>query len=279
MGVARGLLEALAEAGAHRHDLIVSVGGGVVSDLAGFVASVYARGMKVAHVPTTLLGQVDAAIGGKTGVNLPQAKNLVGTIHQPIAVLCDVGALGRLPREEFTSGMAEVVKYGFISDPAILDEVMRDGGAIQGDPRRLSELVARCVRIKAAIVASDENESGIRAHLNYGHTFGHAIERTARFEGIRHGEAVAIGMVAAANLALELGMLGPEMVHKHEEVLRVVGLPTRAPLYVDELEPAWLRDKKYRNGVRFVLLNGPGRPEYGVSATREQISRALERMR
>jgi shikimate kinase/3-dehydroquinate synthase len=275
---AGALYDVLADAGAHRHDLVVGLGGGVVSDVAGFVASTYHRGMAVAHVPTTLLAQVDAAIGGKTGVNLRHGKNLVGTIHQPVAVVCDVSLLGGLPTEELRSGMAEVVKYGLIADPSLLDLVASEADAIlAAEPEILTELVHRSATIKVRIVAGDERERGARAHLNYGHTFAHAIERASGF-ALRHGDAVALGMMAAAHLGAELGRIGDEDVAAHRRALEAVGLPTRAAFDVDALAAAWRHDKKYRRGVRFVLLAGLGRPEAGVEVPSPVVARALERL-
>lgn len=292
LDVAGALYDWLARSGAHRSDLVVGVGGGVVCDLTGFVASTYARGLPVAYVPTSLLAQVDAAIGGKTGVNLPQGKNLVGSFHQPCVVLCDVDVLTVLPEAELRSGMAEVAKYGFIADPGLLPLIEENAPSIlTGDPDLLLAIVGRSVQIKADIVAADEREQGVRAYLNYGHTFAHAIERVAGLgstggdplfagpvAGVRHGEAVALGMMSAAYLSGELGRLDAEAVETHRRVLGALGLPVKAALGMDELEPAWQLDKKYRQGVRFVLLNGIGAPEAGVEAPREAVARALERM-
>jgi 3-dehydroquinate synthase len=269
----------LADLGASRHDLVVAVGGGAVTDLAGFVAATYARGLASINVPTTLLGQVDAAIGAKTGVNLPQGKNLVGSFHRPRAVICDVDTLRTLPEAELRAGLAEVAKYGFIAEPGLLDLITeRIDALLARDAETVTEVVARSVAIKAAIVTADEREAGERAHLNYGHTFAHAIEHAAGFSGIRHGEAVALGMMAAAYLAHELGRIGPEVVDRHRAVLTALGLPVAAKLDVAALEGAWRRDKKYRRGVRFVLLAGLGRPEAGVQAPRAALERALARM-
>jgi 3-dehydroquinate synthase len=268
----------LAEAPAHRNDLVIAFGGGVIGDLAGFVASTYARGIRFAQMPTSLLAQVDAAIGGKTGVNLPQGKNLVGTFHQPVLVVCDVGLLRELPEAELRSGLAEVVKYGLISDPSLLDLLVSRAPEIyRREDEVLIEIVRRSVEIKASIVARDEKEHGIRAWLNYGHTLGHAIERQAD-GGLRHGEAVALGMMAAAYLAEETGRIDEEAVTLHRETLEAVGLPTRASLDFDALEAFWTRDKKYQKGVRFVLLRGIGRPEAGIPVDDDAIRRALKRM-
>jgi shikimate kinase / 3-dehydroquinate synthase len=278
--VAGRIYDELAVSNAHRHDLMVSFGGGVISDLAGFVGSTYARGMRVVHVPTTLLGQADAAIGGKTGLDLTHGKNLVGTIYQPVAVICDVDLLAELPAEELTSGLAEVAKYGFIADPSVLDILESRATDIGArDPQVLTDLVARSASIKASIVASDETDQGARHVLNYGHTFGHAIEKAAGFEGVRHGEAVALGMMAAAHLAQELGRVGDEIVELHRAVLGSLGLPVTANLEFSALEEAWMRDKKYKDGVRFVLLADVGKPETDVEAPRSAVVRAVERLR
>lgn len=277
--VAESLWEQMVDGGWHRNDLVVALGGGVVTDVAGFVAATYNRGVPYVNVPTTLLGQVDAAIGGKTGVNLPQGKNLVGVIRQPLAVLCDVDVLASLPREELRSGLAEVVKYGLIDDATILTLLERQASAIlAGDPGVLLDVVTRCVAVKASIVSADENERGVRAHLNYGHTFAHAIEHAAEFRGIRHGEAVALGMMAAAYLAREMGRIDDDVVATHRRVLQAMELPVTASLDLGALERAWRHDKKYQGGVRFVLLSAIGRVESGIEAPRAALIRALERM-
>lgn len=272
---ASALFAGLSEAAAHRHDLVIGVGGGVVTDLAGFVASTYNRGMPVVHVPTTLLGMVDAAIGGKTGVNLPSGKNLVGTFHQPAAVVCDTSFLATLPAPEFSAGLAEVAKYGFIAQPDLLDVLE---GGIDKVHEGIDDVVLASARIKCDVVGRDEKEASLREILNYGHTFGHAIEVSGGYGSIRHGEAVSLGMMAAAHLAHVLGRLDENSVDRHRTVLEAVGLPVRATLDIDELERAWVRDKKYRGAVRFVLLSRLGRAEPGVVAPREKVKEALERL-
>lgn len=280
MGVAEDLCEQIAAAEGHRNDVVVTFGGGVISDLGGFVASIYARGIDVIHVPTTLLGQVDAAIGGKTGVNLSTGKNLVGTFHQPRWVLCDVDLLSGLPSEEFVSGLAEVVKYGLIAEPSILNIVFeRAADVLDRDPSVVTDLVEASVRVKAGIVSRDEREGDVRAFLNYGHTFAHAIELARGYGAIRHGEAVSLGMMAAAHLAHVLGRLDAGAVAVHRRTLEAVGLPTTAELSYEELLPAWRRDKKFEGDVRFVLLKALGEPEAGVRADRQTLELALERMR
>jgi 3-dehydroquinate synthase len=275
------VLYQLASQQAHRDDVVVALGGGAVGDLAGFVASTYMRGMPVVQVPTTLTGQVDSAIGGKTAVNLPEGKNLVGTFHQPVAVLCDVALLRALPDEELRSGLAEVCKYGFIADPSLLELLERHTNAVfERDAELLTEIVARSAAIKAEIVSADERETtGRRAHLNYGHTFAHAIENAVGYGAVRHGEAVSLGMMAAAYLARELDRIDEDAVSVHRRVLGSLRLPVTAKLDVDALEAAWKRDKKYRGGVRFVLLERIGRPESGVEAPRNAVQRAIERLR
>lgn len=271
--VAGDIWEQMAAAGAHRSDLVVGFGGGVICDLAGFVASTYHRGMPVVHVPTTLLAQVDAAIGGKTAINLATGKNLVGTFHQPLAVVCDVTTLRSLPDEELRSGMAEVIKYGFISDPSLLDLVIgRIDGLMERDEELLTSLVRRSVAIKAAVVSADEKEDGRREILNYGHTFGHAIEHVT---GARHGEAIGIGMMAAAHLAMDLGMIDEDIVARHREPLEAVGLPTRQSFDLEAVSDAMTRDKKNRGSLRFVLLERLGSPRTGIEATDEQVLSAL----
>ncbi len=230
--------------GLTRGDVVVAVGGGVVTDVGGFAAAVYHRGVPVVHVPTTLLGMVDAAIGGKTGVNLPEGKNLVGAFWQPRAVLCDTDALRTLPPRELRSGWGEVAKYHFLSDVDLdaLDEGAR---------------IAACARIKAEVVSGDEREGGGRAVLNYGHTLAHALETAGRYD-LRHGEAVAIGLVYAAEVARRLGRISPERVAEHRRVVGSYDLPTKVPDVYDtgELVALFGRDKKSVDGVTFVL-DGP----------------------
>ena len=228
--------------GLHRRDVIVAVGGGVVTDVAGFAAAVYHRGMAVIHVPTTLLGQVDAAIGGKTGVNLPEGKNLIGAFWQPEAVLCDTETLATLPPREYRAGLGEMAKYAFLGVASLRD-------------LPIDEAVAACVACKAAIVGADERESGNRALLNYGHTLAHALETVGEYD-LRHGEAVAIGLVFAARLARRLGRIGDERVAEHVALVASYDLPGRPPsgLDVAEVITAMGRDKKATaEGLAFVL--------------------------
>ena len=260
--VAAFLWGVLGQAGFTRSDAIVSVGGGATTDLAGFVAATWLRGIRVVHVPTTLLGMVDAAVGGKTGINTPEGKNLVGAFHPPAGVLCDLTTLETLPQHDFVAGMAEVVKCGFIADPVILDLVESDlEGARSAQGRHVRELIERAVRVKADVVAADLRESSLREVLNYGHTFGHAVEQVERY-AFRHGAAVSIGMVYVAELARLAGKLDDELVERHRSVLGGLGLPTtyrgdRWPQLLDAMK----RDKKSRGSMlRFVVLQGLARP-------------------
>jgi 3-dehydroquinate synthase len=273
------LYERLADVEAHRADLIVAYGGGVVTDVAGFVAATYLRGMPLINVPTTLLGQVDAAIGGKNGINLARGKNLVGTIYQPIGVICDIALLQSCPVEEMRSGAAEIVKYGLIANEDLLELVTTHAAQIlNADQDTLLKIVPHCVQIKADYVAKDETDSSVRAQLNYGHSFAHALETRAGFGRLRHGEAVSIGMMAAAYTAQELGWIDEDAVQKHRRSLESFGLPVTAEVELTDLEQAWRQDKKYRNGVRFVLLRAIGAAEAGVSVPDDVLRVALRRL-
>lgn len=261
-----------------RGDVVVAVGGGVVGDLAGFLAATWNRGVAVVQVPTTLLAQVDAAIGGKTGINLAAGKNLVGAFHQPLAVACAVDTLATLPQRVRTEGFGEVVKYGLIADPGILELLeTRPDEALAGDPELLHELVVRSAQVKAAVVAADEREGGVRAHLNLGHTYGHAVETLGGYGEALHGEAVAIGTVVALRLGARLGLTPDEVVVRGEAVLDRLGLPTRGP----QLERAavWdviARDKKAtRTGVRWVVLEGLAMPRV-VTPDRAEVDAVLD---
>lgn len=273
------LSRALARAGLHRDDLVVALGGGVVGDLAGFAASTYNRGVGVIQVPTTLLAMVDAAIGGKTGVNLPQGKNLVGTFHQPLGVVADLDLLATLAERELRGGLAEVIKYGFIAEPGIADTVVREREEIFARGPVLDGLVARCARVKARVVAEDEREAGGRAVLNYGHTLGHAVEsmspdgRSRTGGRLHHGEAISVGMVFAATVAETLGVAEPGLADAHRSVLETVGLPTRLErLDWEDVRQRMKMDKKHKRGTRMVLLEGPGRPV--VRAVPDKVLRA-----
>ncbi|MBL0887118.1 3-dehydroquinate synthase [Myceligenerans indicum] len=262
--------QVLGQADFTRTDAIVSVGGGATTDLAGFVAATWLRGIRVVHVPTTLLAMVDAAVGGKTGINTAEGKNLVGAFHPPAGVLCDLAALESLDRWDLVAGLAEVVKTGFIADEEILRLVSKHAEDLRGwqgadaDPGTwdvLAELVTRSVRVKARVVGEDLKEAGLREILNYGHTFGHAVELAERYQW-RHGSAVAVGMVFAAELARLAGKLDDAVVDRHRDILTALGLPTsyRGDRW-DDLLAAMRRDKKSRGDMlRFVVLDDIARP-------------------
>lgn len=245
-----------------RTDAVISVGGGAVSDLAGFVASTWLRGVSVIHFPTTLLGMVDAAVGGKTGINTAEGKNLVGTFYPPKAVLCEIGTLRTLPENELLTGMAEVIKCGFIADPEILDLIESNPEKIRDSQSSVvRELIERSIRVKAEIVSEDFKESGRREFLNYGHTLGHAIEHAERYQW-RHGAAVAVGLVYAAELGLAAGYLTEEIVDRTRSICQSLNLPVTYPgeKWAGLLE-TMRRDKKTRgNMLRFVVLEGLAKP-------------------
>jgi 3-dehydroquinate synthase len=259
LGTVGTLASECAEWGLLRGDAVVAVGGGIVGDVAGFLAATYYRGVAVVQVPTTLLAMVDAAIGGKTGVNLPEGKNLVGAFHQPLAVLAEPTVLATLPEREFRCGLAEVAKYALIGDDDLLALLCERGSELLARaPEVVEDVVARCATAKARVVEADELEqSGARAVLNYGHTLAHALE-IAGGHLLRHGEAVAIGMVFAANLATVLERVGPGVVDGHERLLRGLGLPVVAPtgMTVSDVVGLMRRDKKSEGGLTF-MLPGP----------------------
>jgi 3-dehydroquinate synthase len=260
--------QVLGQTGFTRSDAVVTVGGGSTTDMGGFVAATWLRGVKVVHMPTTLLALVDAAVGGKTGMNTTEGKNLVGAFHEPAGVLCDLATLGSLPRNELISGLAEVLKCGFIADPSILDLVEADPiAAVAPDSPELRELVERAIRVKVDVVVADLKETGGsaghpgREALNYGHTLGHAIEKAERYN-FRHGAAVAIGMTFAAELARLAGRLDEATADRHRSVLELVGLPTTyAGAPWGQLHEAMKVDKKSRGDqLRFVVLDALARP-------------------
>ena len=262
ISVAADLWATLGQAGFTRTDVVVALGGGATTDLGGFVAAGGLRGVPVVQVPTTLLGMVDAAVGGKTGVNTAEGKNLVGAFHSPSAVVCDLDLLHTLPWADLVAGFAEVIKCGFIADPQILRLIESDPeAALDVDGEVLPELVSRAVAVKARVVAADPRESSLREILNYGHTFAHAIEQVENYRW-RHGDAVAVGMVYVAELACRAGMLDETIVAEHRRILDLVGLPTRyEPGRWDELLTAMSRDNKTRGAtLRFVVLNDIAEP-------------------
>ncbi|SHG66374.1 3-dehydroquinate synthase [Jatrophihabitans endophyticus] len=262
LAVAGRCWDTLGELGFTRSDAVVGLGGGATTDLAGWVAAAWLRGVRVVHVATTLAGMVDAAVGGKTGINTARGKNLVGAFHPPAGVVCDLAALATLPAADYRAGLAEVVKCGFIADPAILELVEADPAAAvtPGNPAE-RELVERSVRVKARVVGEDLTEQGLREILNYGHTLGHAIERAEDYRW-RHGDAVAVGLVYAAELARRLGRLDAATAARHGAVLRSLGLPTtyRADAYPELLATMRIDKKARGNRLRFVVLDGVAQP-------------------
>lgn len=256
LAVAGSLWDTLGEKNFSRQDVVVGLGGGATTDLAGFIAATWMRGIKVVQVPTTLLAMVDAAVGGKTGINTAAGKNLVGSFHEPDSVFIDLDRLETLPDAEFVSGSAEIIKTGFIADPIILD-IYREGGSVPTD--KIAELIERSVVVKGSVVAQDLKESSLREILNYGHTLGHAIEKREDYRW-RHGNAVAVGMMFVAILARNRGLISDDVVELHREILEAVGLPTTyEPGAFDDLYEGMTHDKKNRNGqIRFVVLDGIG---------------------
>jgi len=281
VAVAERCWSILGNAGFTRSDAVVGLGGGATTDLAGFVAATWLRGVRVVMVPTTLLGMVDAAVGGKTGINTAEGKNLVGCFYEPVGVVCDLDALLTLPPADLAGGLAEVIKCGFIADPEILTMIESDpASALRPDSLVLRELVERAVAVKARVVTADFRESTStgsvvgRELLNYGHTVGHAIERRERF-GWRHGDAISVGMAFAAELARLAGRLDPATASRHRAVLSSVGLPTSYPADAfDDLFHTMALDKKTRGStLRFVILNGLASAEI-LAAPEEDLLRA-----
>ena len=246
-----------------RKDAIIAMGGGATTDMAGFVAATWLRGVTLINVPTTLLGMVDAAVGGKTGINTSVGKNLVGSFYPANAVIADISLLATLPREDLAAGAAEVIKCGFIADPEILRIVGETSPEILLDPssEQLAEITTRAITVKARVVSADLTEGGLREILNYGHTLAHAIERANDYTW-RHGDAVAVGCCFAARLSAQRGLLGADEVALHDELLARVGLPTRYEgSSLEELTHIMASDKKVRRGIlRFVLLDGIAHP-------------------
>ncbi|MEU8913266.1 3-dehydroquinate synthase [Streptomyces sp. Je 1-4] len=254
--------KALGQSGFTRSDVIVGVGGGATTDLAGFVAATWLRGVRWIAVPTTVLGMVDAAVGGKTGINTAEGKNLVGAFHPPAGVLCDLAALDSLPVHDYVSGLAEVIKAGFIADPAILDLIESDPEAAKRpDGAHTAELIERAIRVKAEVVSADLKESGLREILNYGHTLAHAIEKNERYNW-RHGAAVSVGMVFAAELGRIAGRLDDATADRHRSVLESVGLPLtyRGDQWPKLLETMKVDKKSRGDRLRFIVLDGLAKP-------------------
>lgn len=264
------LLEAMAAGGLHRRDAVIAVGGGVVGDVAGFAAATFMRGIPLIQMPTTLLAMVDSSIGGKTGLNLRAGKNLVGAFHQPVAVLADTRALTTLPQREINCGLAEIVKYGFIAAPRILEllEISEPEGDV------LDELIVTSIRCKAKTVEADEREQASRAHLNFGHTLGHALE-TVTGHSMSHGEAIAVGMVFALLLGRELGLV--DLVDRARRLLRRLDLPVEIQgVDRDAVLNVMQKDKKFSRGLRFVVLRELGAPEVVSEVPDAAITESLE---
>ena len=263
-----------------RKSFIVALGGGVVGDLAGFVAATYLRGLAFVQVPTTLLAQVDSSVGGKVGVNLRAGKNLVGAFHQPRLVLCDLNTLDTLPEREFRAGLAEVIKYGIIYDAGLFRRLERDlPKLLQREPSTLAAVVARCCAIKAEVVGQDETESGLRAILNFGHTIGHALEAISRYGRYLHGEAISIGQIVAARLSAGLLGLPADEVERIREIFHRAGLPTEVKLgarQIESLFAAMRLDKKVSGGeIKFVLAKRLGEVIWGQRVPPPLVERAL----
>lgn len=262
----------MGQADFNRDDCVIGLGGGSTTDLAGFVAANWLRGVSCFLIPTTLLGMVDAAIGGKTGINTAEGKNLVGAFHLPKKVFVDLDTLETLPRNELLAGMAEVVKYGFIQDPSILETVLNDDRATDHSSEIFASLIEKSIRIKEEVTTEDFRETGKREFLNYGHTLGHAIEHAERYKW-RHGAAISIGMVFAAELSALSGKLSTQDVDAHREVFAKLGLPMtyRADRW-EMLLATMQRDKKTRSGVlRFVILEKLGKPAILHAPTQETL--------
>jgi 3-dehydroquinate synthase len=275
------IYEALIRAEADRGSVVVAVGGGVVGDVAGFAAATYLRGITLVHVPTTLLAQVDSSIGGKVGVNHQLGKNLIGAFHQPALVVADPLLLATLPRREFRSGLYEVVKYGMIASRDLFDRVARDSKAIFArDPAVLLPAIIESCRIKAAVVSADERESGPRRVLNFGHTVGHALESVTRYRRFRHGEAIAYGMMAAADLAVRRGALAPRERQALVDLITQLGpLPAIADLSAAQVIEAVRRDKKVVNGrLHFVICIEIGATTIVDDVTEEELTKTLREL-
>ena len=280
MGQAEECCRAMIRAGLDRKSFVVALGGGVVGDLAGFVASIYYRGIPFIQLPTTIVAQVDSSVGGKTGVNAPEGKNLIGAFHQPVAVLADTLTLATLPAREFNEGMAEVIKHAAIRDPGMLDTVLAMDPAARGG---LAPLIAANIAIKARIVEADEKETlGIRALLNFGHTIGHAIEAEAGYGAMLHGEAIALGLRAALWLSVKHAGLDHGFAGKVQAALAHFDLPLVLPDHFanDALAAHLARDKKFEAGaIRFVLLYGPGDARVASGITNQDVHAAIDAIR
>lgn len=278
LGTVAAVYDGLVRTRADRATTVVAVGGGVVGDVAGFAAATYLRGVPLVQVPTTLLAQVDSAVGGKVGVNHPLGKNLIGAFHQPRAVIADPLLLSTLPAREFRAGVYEVVKYGMIASPTLFERLSHDAAiAFERDPAAIVDIVAECCAIKAAIVMRDEREQGERRTLNFGHTVGHALEAITEYQRFLHGEAVGYGMVAASAIAVARGVLSADVAAALKSVVHGMGpLPPVDDLSADEALGAVRRDKKVVGGtLHFVLPVAIGRTEIVHDVTEREIGDAL----
>jgi 3-dehydroquinate synthase len=265
-------------AGADRHAVLVAIGGGVVGDVAGFAASSYLRGVRLVHIPTTLVAQVDSAIGGKTGVNLPEGKNLVGSFYPPKLILADPDMLDTLPHREFRSGLYEVVKYGVIADAELFRFLERRMNAVlRRDSAALGWIIPRCAAVKARVVTKDEREGGLRQILNFGHTIGHALEAVTGYKRFLHGEAIGWGMIAATLMAVGTGKLSDADAIRIIRLVASIGpLPRLGKIKASELRPILAGDKKARAGrVRWVLPRRIGKTEWGIDVPWQIVSRAF----
>lgn len=278
LATVEGIARQLVRAGADRRAIVVSIGGGVVGDVAGFAAATYLRGVRLVHIPTTVVAQVDSAIGGKTGVDLPEGKNLVGAFYPPKLVLADPGFLRTLPHREFRSGLYEVIKYGVIADAKLFDYLERRMDAIlRRDPAALAWIIPRSAAIKARVVSADERESGLRQILNFGHTLGHAFETATSYRRFLHGEAIGWGMIAATLLAVAQGYLREGEAVRIIRLVAAVGpLPPLRGIRAASLRPILASDKKARGGrVRWVLPRRIGKTDWGIEIPWPVVARAL----
>jgi 3-dehydroquinate synthase len=278
IAIVEGIARQLVRAGADRRAVLVAVGGGVVGDVAGFAAATYLRGVRLVHIPTTLVAQVDSAIGGKTGVDLPEGKNLVGAFYPPKFVVADPGTLATLPHREFRAGLYEVIKYGVIADEKLFDFLERRMDAIlRRDPAALGWIIPRSATIKARVVSADEREGGLRQILNFGHTLGHAFETATGYKRFLHGEAVGWGMIGATLLAVATGRLSEAAAVRVVRLIASVGpLPSLGKIRAAALRPILASDKKTRGGrVRWVLPRRVGSTQWGIEVPWPVVARAF----
>jgi shikimate kinase/3-dehydroquinate synthase len=275
-GAAEHLATVFADHALHKDDLVIAVGGEAICDIAGFVASTFNRGMKLCLIPTTLVAQADSAVGGKNAINLDQGRNLVGTIHQPIVVISDIDVACANAERGFKAGLAEIAKHALISPSDLLGHLQAVlGPIVSRNPEAIQSAATRSIEIKADIVSRDEREQGDRVYLNYGHTFAHAIELVQGITADDQGEAVALGMMAAAYLAFRQGRVPRTVVEQHQQLIAGLGLPVQGEFKLRDMLQAWMRDKKYRHGIRFVVLNQLGQPESGVTADQATLEGVL----